>query len=145
MEKEIYCLLLIFICIISTSCMKSHPLPILTVEYKGENIDVVTGTYNWDFGSEAVCSDSPDPLDISKNMSGEIVVGGEYLELFFDNDPEEFDIKLWKENKIIEYSVAFNGSRYQIESPKEKGVHVFEVVGKWNRGTVTYVIKILVE
>ncbi|MEK5442195.1 hypothetical protein [Fredinandcohnia sp. FSL W7-1320] len=120
------------------------PSPTITVGDK--KVGVVQGSYCWDGLINSVCADASSPPEIIKNQDIKpIVVSPQSkLKIGFKNKPQEdtLNVNQWLTNEKTE-NVSINDN--VIPLPKEKGIYVYDVSARWEKGSSSYVFVIEVE
>ncbi|MCH1627114.1 hypothetical protein [Fredinandcohnia quinoae] len=113
------------------------PTPILTVEDK--KVEGIQGSYCWDGLLYSVCADTSSPPEMIKNQDLKpIVVSSQSnLKIEYKNKPQENAVKVnqWLTNGNTK-DVPINDNAIQL--PKEKGVFVYDVSARWEKGSSSY-------
>lgn len=120
------------------------PDPIVTV--KGDKIEVVQGSYCWRGFINAECVDMISPPDIIKHeeLKPFVVSPGEKMLIEFKKEPKKntLVVNIWINNEETE-SVSISDN--VLLAPKEKGIYVYDVSARWERGSSSYAFVIVVE
>lgn len=74
-------------------------------------------------------------------MKGNKISGNSNLNLKFSENPNSIEVLNWKNEMLSKYEIKEHG----IIVPQEEGEYIFEIIGDWDKGKVSYVVKILVE
>ena len=109
------------------------PLPTLTVG--GKEVEVVRGSYCWNGLINSGCVDMTSPPDLIKDHElTPIAVSPESeMEIEFKKEPQDntLHVNEWiNEEQTKEVPVHDNA----ILLPKEKGIYVYDVSARWDRG-----------
>ncbi|WP_426351186.1 hypothetical protein ACPWSR_08150 [Alloiococcus sp. CFN-8] len=151
MRKVIIILLALFSFIL-TGCSNTAEesseeinIPTLKVTYNEENISVEKGGYQWTvklgpFILKQVIADSASPDQIAEKMKGNEVPSHGELKLSFSRKPNKVTVVDWSTVKDNSYTFDDN----TIIVPKEKGTYIYEIIGYWDEGQVSYTIKVIV-
>ncbi len=151
MRKLIYILSGLFLFTL-TGCgyiMKGSPgeieVPSLKVVHDNESISVEKGGYQWTknlglFQKQSVIADSASPDQISETMEGDEVPPQSELKLNFSEKPNKVTVADWSISKDSAHTFKDN----TLILPKENGTYIYEIIGYWDEGQVSYTIKIIV-
>lgn len=115
-------------------------LPKLKVTFDTENISVEKGGYNWDTEKESITADAASPEEIADKMEGNKVKPESELMLDFSEKPNKVNIVDWSELKNNSYT--FNNDKIIV--PKKEGIYIYEIIGVWEQGQVSFTIKLIV-
>lgn len=115
-------------------------IPILNITCDTENIVVEKGGYTWNTGNEAVAVDAISPDQIADKMEGNKVLPESQLTLSFSTPPNEVSVIDWSETK----NNSFTFDNHKIITPKEEGTYVYEIIGEWEQGQVSFTIKLVI-
>lgn len=69
------------------------------------------------------------------------VSSGYTLELDFSVDPKEITVNIWEENKQLEQ----DSTDMKIVVPNSESLLIYEVIAKWEEGTVHYAFSVNVK
>lgn len=120
-------------------------VPNLSIVCGNQNIVVEKGGFEWTtkdglFNEKSIKVDSASPEQIAANMEGNTVIPESELKLEFSEKPKEVTVIDWSESKNNAYIFKDN----TISVPKESGTYIYEIIGKWAEGQVSYTIKIII-
>lgn len=115
-------------------------IPSLEVAYEGENLSVEKGGYSWDTGKVSINADSASPDQIADKMAGDRIKPQGHLILNFSENPNKVSVVDWSESK----NGSFNFDNAKIVVPKEEGTYIYEIIGHWKQGQVSFTIKVIV-
>ena len=115
-------------------------IPTLMITYDTNNIAIKKGGYSWNTGKEAVTVDAVSPEQITSKMTGNTVLPQSQLTLNFSSVPIEVNIIDWSEKG----QNTFTLDHYTITTPTEEGTYIYEVIGKWEQGQVSFIMKLIV-
>lgn len=115
-------------------------IPILKVTFNAENISVEKGSYSWDIGGESVAVDAASPDQIADKMNGNKIRPKSELALNFSEKPDKINVIDWSELK----NNSFIFDKDKIIVPKEEGTYIYEIVGEWKEGQVSFTIKVII-
>ena len=145
--KRIFCVLISLTIVLFVGCNKNKdiPVPDLKVSADSSEIFVERGSYQWTnnvgfYNKETVNADSASPEQIADTMEGNKVKSQSELILNFSEKPSNVKVVAWGEFKDNKYT----STNEKIIVPKEKGTYIYEVLGEWTQGYVSYTIKVLV-
>lgn len=120
------------------------PKPIITIENK--TVEVAQGPYCWRGPISAQCVDMISPPDIIKHheLKPVVVSPGAELKIKFNRKPQENTLvaSLWFSNGETE-NAPLNDNVLVV--PKEKGVYIYSVSARWEKGSSGYVFVIEVK
>ncbi|MGP7817679.1 hypothetical protein [Niallia sp. 01092] len=120
------------------------PSPIITVGDK--KVEVAQGSYCWDGLFNSVCADTSSPPEIIKHQELKPVVVSpqSQLKIEFENKPKEntLGVNRWLTNEKTE-NVPLSDN--VILLPKEKGVYLYDVSARWEKGSSSYAFVIEVQ
>lgn len=143
-------LLLIAICIITLSligCSKDTnlQLPTLQLTYNNQQIPVSQGGYHWTyqtglFTKESVVADTSSPSQIALKMGGTMLTPLTNISLTFSTTPTNIKIYSWD----VESSTLYSTSHDSFDLPSEEGTYIFEIIGTWPEGSISYTTKLIV-
>ncbi|HWO78265.1 MAG TPA: hypothetical protein VNM69_20560 [Bacillus sp. (in: firmicutes)] len=96
------------------------------------------GNYRWErkqgFNTEVVQTDAASPYQIAEHFSPISSNSHSKVDIVIENDPK-ITVYLWnKEGRLKEIDIKNN----QISIPENKGRYIYEVVGQWDNGEVSY-------
>lgn len=119
--------------------------PSLSIVWDSQSVLVEKGGYKWTtkdglFNEIFFVVDSASPDQIAANMEGNKVLPQSELKLKFSEKPSEVAVIDWSESKDNVYTFKDNS----IIVPKESGTYIYEIIGKWSQGQVSYTIKIII-
>lgn len=120
-------------------------VPDLKISTNSFEILVIKGGYEWTnnfglFRKETVNADSAAPEQIVETMDGNKVKAQSELILDFSEKPNNVNVVAWGESKDNPYTFT----NEKIIVPTEKGIYIYEIIGEWNQGHVSYIIKVIV-
>lgn len=113
------------------------PSPIITVEEK--KIEVAQGSYCWDGLYNSICVDtlSPPMLIDHHEIKPVIISPKSELKIEFKKEPNKntLGVNRWlNDNEVKNISLSNN----VLIAPKEKGVYVYDVHARWEKGDSSY-------
>lgn len=145
--KRIFYVLICLAVLLSMGCNRNKEVsvPDLKVSTNGSEILVSRGGYKWTnntnlFKKETVVADSASPTQIANTMSGNKVNPQSELSLNFSQKPDSVKVIPFGELK----DNKFTYTNEKIIVPKEKGTYIYEIVGNWSQGDVSYIVKVIV-
>lgn len=148
MKKLLIILILIFFlfgCNDNYNNIENPEIPSLMVSFDNDEITVVRGTYDWTITdgkySTNFHADTESSEKIAEYMNGNIILPQTQLNLKFSQTPRKVNVIYWGEIIDVEY----NFTDSIITVPNEEGIYVFEIVSEWEKGKVSYTIKIIVK
>lgn len=112
--------------------------PQLIVKLDGESLKAKRGVYSWSEGESGIEASSEAPIDLLKSSEPHLVNQDTAIELEFDREPDDYEIKIWHDPGLIERVSDFDLSLQQ-------GEVVYEVLAHWPQGKASYAFKVLVE
>lgn len=120
------------------------PEPTITVE--GKKVEVVQGSYCWDGLFNSICADTSSPPELVKNQGLKpVAVSPESeIKIEFKKEPNEntLGVSNWiSDNEIEEVSLSNN----VLIAQKDKGVYVYDVHARWEKGSSGYAFVIEVQ
>ncbi|OIK14116.1 hypothetical protein [Bacillus sp. MUM 13] len=120
------------------------PSPTITV--KDKKVEAIQGSYCWRGLLNSICADTSSPPEIIKNQDIKpIVVSPQSkLKIEFKNKPQEdtLNVTQWRTNEKTE-NVSINDNAILL--PKEKGIYVYDVYARWEKGNSSYAFVIEVK
>ena len=120
------------------------PLPSVTVE--GEKVTTVQGSYCWSgyFNSQCVDMISPPELIKEKGIKSVSVPPQSRLKIEFKNAPirNTLGVNKWEKNGKVKNIYIKNNI---LTAPKEKGVYLYDIFARWEKGSSSYVFVIEVK
>lgn len=121
-------------------------IPSLKISSDNQEISVEKGEYEWTtkvwfLTDQSIIADAASPEQIAKEMTGDKVTSETQLNLEFTEKPNKVTVIPWGEFKDVEYT----STEDTIIVPKKEGTYIFEVIGEWNQGKVSYTTKVIVE
>lgn len=113
------------------------PSPIITVEEK--KIEVAQGSYCWDGLYNSICVDTlSPPMLIDHHEIKPVIISPESeLKIEFNKEPNKntLGVNRWlNDNEVKNISLSNN----VLIAPKEKGVYVYDVHARWEKGDSSY-------
>lgn len=114
-------------------------IPNLQIKYNNKNLTVEKGSYDWSIGNESIIADAQSPIQISEWIEGNKVSSKDKLLMKFTKEPTNVSVILWENEK------EKINSKDNIIIPQTNGSYVYEVVGHWPNGNVSYTIKLIVK
>ena len=115
-------------------------IPTLNVTCGSENILVEKGGYTWSTGNESITVDAASPEQIADKMEGNKVLPESQLTLSFSETPNKVNVVDW--SKTQNNTFTFENNKMIV--PKEEGTYVYEVIGEWEQGQISFTIKLVV-
>lgn len=120
--------------------------PDLKVTSSSGDITVLKGGFRWRYKTSLFkevesIADTPSPDQLVEKIKTDNVTANEKLTLTFTKKPESIEIIPWGDTKNNVYTLDNN----ILTVPEKDGTYVFEVIGHWKEGYVSYAIKIKVE
>ena len=121
-------------------------IPDLKIISDNKYISVKKGGYEWTiqiglFKKQSVIADSASPEQIAENMIGDKILSQSQLNLEFSEKPNKVTVIPWGEFKDAQYTSTEN----IITVPEKEGVYIFEVIGEWTEGKVSYTTKVIID
>lgn len=121
-------------------------VPNLEITSDNQEILVEKGGYEWTkrvglFKKESIVACAASPEEIAKAMTGDKITSQAKLNLDFTDKPDKVTVIPWGELKDEEYT----STEETITIPKKEGIYIFEVIGEWSQGKVSYIIKLIAE
>lgn len=115
-----------------------HILPKLDLLVNEQKIRTSFGIYSWSYTdpktgeNNGVEASALAPFEIV-NLENAIAVNvDKMIQLNFEQNPNNYQIKLWNEKEVVSTYTSF-------ADVKEKGKYAVEIVAHFDEGTVTYV------
>lgn len=146
MKKILYALISLNI-LLFVGCNRTTKIsiPDLKISTNGFEILVSKGGYEWTnnvglSSKETIIADTASPDQIAKTMNGNKVKPQSELILDFSEKPNNVKVIPWGELKDTPYTFTDE----KIIVPKEKGIYIYEVLGEWIQGYVSYTVKVIV-
>jgi hypothetical protein len=120
--------------------------PALKILYQDKSIDAKRGTYSWtidnnDGTKTTTNADSSAPPELVKDSTQLTVSPKSSLNLSFSDKPTDITINIWQDNKTIKQSIIND----KVVTPELKGSVIYEVIGTWKQGTVSYAFLVNVD
>ena len=117
-------------------------IPTLEVTTDGTKISVEKGSYSWDTGKHSVSVDAANWEQIAEKMEGTKIVPQSELILDFSKQPNRVSImnQNYSRTNIPSYTFADN----KLVVPEEEGTYVYEIIGGWVEGEISFTIKVIV-
>ena len=117
-------------------------LPTLKITTDETTVSVEKGSYSWNTESQSVVVDAESSEEIAEKMEGTQLSPLSDLTLDFSKQPDKTSISL-------KGDIQTNMTPHIIESnkftlPQEEGIYVYEIVGVWNEGEISFTIKVVV-
>lgn len=120
------------------------PTPIVTIDNKV--VSTAQASYCWNGFLKSECVDTISPPEIIKHHSLKaIVVSAEAkVKVEFKNEPLEDTLtaSIWNQDQQLESAVIHN---HLLTAPKEKGVYVYDIFARWEKGDSSNVFVLEVE
>ncbi|MCM3126107.1 MULTISPECIES: hypothetical protein [unclassified Mesobacillus] len=148
-EKSLITLVTLFVLVIgiyfAIGLLNSYPpSPNITVDDK--KLEVARGSYCWEGLFNAACVDTISPPMLIKHheIIPVIVSPESELKIEFKKEPEENTLgvtRLLSNNEVEDVSVNNN----VLVAPKEKGVYIYDVHARWDKGDSSYAFVIEVQ
>lgn len=117
------------------------PLPNVTIEEM--KVEVIQGSYCWEgvFKKECVDTFSPPELVKHQHVKAFVTSSESEIKIQFKNEPLEnsLGVNVWRDSGIVE-RVLIN--EHSFTAPKSKGVYIYEVFARWDKGNSSYVFMI---
>jgi len=117
------------------------PVPTITVEDK--KVEVAQGTYCWNGLINSRCVDMISPPGIIEHQELKPVVVSPESELKIEYEIEPnsntLGVNRWLNDSEVE-DVSLNNN--VLIAPKEKGVYIYDVNARWEKGSSSYVFVI---
>lgn len=111
----------------------------------GDNeIKTYRGTYTWTYFDQSTgqnvttIADHLPPNEMVDMEQGIKVNLTEPVKLNFEQEPTQFEIRLWDNNGVIKTYNSF-------EEVQEKGKYIVEIIGNWEDSMATYVVALDIE
>ncbi|WLR57299.1 hypothetical protein LC048_10805 [Mesobacillus subterraneus] len=125
--------------------LKSNPpSPIITVD--GKKLEVARGSYCWDGLFNATCADTiSPPMLIEHHEINPVIISPESeVKIEYKKEPEEntLGVTRWLNNNEVE-DVSLNNNVLVV--PNEKGVYIYDVHARWEKGDSSYAFVIEVQ
>ncbi|MGE7842564.1 hypothetical protein ACQKNX_17355 [Lysinibacillus sp. NPDC093712] len=119
------------------------PKPIVSAE--GETITLVQGSYCWNKIIGFQCVDKippPDILEIKKITPFPVAPNSE-IKIRFKKPPiDEIEVEKWLSNSESPL-VKVEGDVFS--APQEKGIYIYTISGRWDKGSSSFVFSIRVK
>lgn len=116
--------------------------PNLTIRLNEEKLTPILGTYSWseekESGSTSVEAEAEVPPVLTSDQEPFQVTADTSIVLDFEKQPETYSVRVWSQDSTIA------GESKEVKLP-EQGEIIYEIVGKWNEGTATYVFKLVAD
>ena len=149
MRKILFIIGVILFAFIGCAENKEIKVPNLNVTCNEKEIEVQKGGYSWTrkvglFDSESIIADAASPEQIASEIDGDNITGVSELKLEFDREPEDFEVNyidIYGDTKEVKYRVEDDS----IVLLNDVGTYIFEIIGKWEEGQSSYIIKIVTE
>ncbi|MCT2343402.1 hypothetical protein [Niallia taxi] len=121
----------------------SMPATIFTIN--GQIVPTVQGSYCWDGVLQSVCSDSLTPEILLKENEIETVFvhPGDRVKLKFTRTPFENSINVSNWSNDQENKAILDGNYLVL--PEKRGVYIYVVSAKWERGSLVFSFMVEVE
>lgn len=120
-------------------------LPVLNVMIDGIEHPTIRGGYSWssfdekENASATIEAESLSPLELAVNQEAPAVNEEAAINLHFDKEPDAYDVQIWNSEG------AGKGPFTDIRLDESSGKTIYEVIGQWEQGTVTYVFSLMIE
>lgn len=117
-------------------------IPTLKVTADGIDVSVEKGGYSWDTGNQSVRVDAASSEQIAEKMEGTKLTPQSEITLDFSRQPDKVSISLKGdvESNITPY--IFENNKFA--TPQEEGTYVYEIVGEWSEGEISFTIKVII-
>lgn len=117
-------------------------IPTLEVTTDGTEISVEKGAYSWDTEKHSVSVDAASWEQIAEKMEGTKIAPQSELILDFSKQPNRVSImnQNYSGTNIPSYTFADN----KLVVPEEEGTYVYEIIGGWDEGEISFTIKVIV-
>ncbi|MFG6149272.1 hypothetical protein [Halobacillus sp. B23F22_1] len=133
-----------FLLLAACSSNQMDEPPTGTVQVNDQEIDLKSGAYQWDQGTlffkETESTDSESPTEMAESMDKKKVQAEAEAEISFSEQAEDIQVYLWKNEKEMEH-ISEEG-RWIL--PSESGEYVYEMLGQWPQGEVSYTLVVVV-
>lgn len=108
------------------------------IEVEGTEYDMLTGNYSWErkkgLVTENVTTDAASPYHLADKFGAIQVWPNTEIKLKIEGNPRSF-IYLWGEDGREK---EVDGSNNRITVPASAGQYIYEVLGQWANGEVSY-------
>ncbi|MGL5328426.1 MAG: hypothetical protein ACRDD7_04090 [Peptostreptococcaceae bacterium] len=115
-------------------------IPNLQIKSNDTDITVEKGSYEWNIDNVYIIADAASPLQIGEKLEGNKISSLDKLELKFTVEPKDINIVLWEDDDN-----QINLNKSNITLPKEQGTYIYEIIGYWEKGKVSYTTKIIID
>ncbi|WP_258000515.1 hypothetical protein [Bacillus sp. Marseille-P3661] len=130
--------------VMSGSFSSKPPSPIITVAEK--KVEVAQGSYCWNGLFNNVCADTISPSELIKfhGVKPTIVSPESKIKIKFKIEPNEHSLGVnkWLSDGNIESAPL---DKNILTVPKEKGIYVYDVFARWEKGDSSYAFVIEVQ
>lgn len=120
------------------------PIPIITTGQ--QQLEVARGSYCWSsfLTSECVDTISPPELLEHEGISPTVVSPASEIQITFKREPkkESVGVNVWLDGGDAE-SVALTNNTFI--APKEKGIYIYYMFARWDKGDASYAFAIEVQ
>lgn len=120
------------------------PVPVITIGQ--QQLEVARGSYCWSsfLTSECVDTISPPELLEHEGISPTVVSPASEIQITFKREPkkESVGVNVWLDGGDAE-SVALTNNTFI--APKEKGIYIYDVFARWDKGDASYAFVIEVQ
>ena len=140
MSKKIYLAFSISLFLLASIIIYSSQIPNLDLSYKNTKIEALKCPFSWDTILRHKRWDYPPPEELAEKLNETVVNPEAKIDFNFSRKPESFQVSLWDEK-----TESYISDSKDIKAPKENGIYVFSVIGKWGTSQVLYVFKVRVE
>ncbi|MEH7346483.1 hypothetical protein V7122_21795 [Bacillus sp. JJ1532] len=113
--------------------------PSPTITFNEKKLEVARGSYCWDGLFNSICADtiSPPRLIEHHEIKPVIVLPESELKIEFEKEPNvnTLGVNRWLNDNEVE-DVSLNNN--VLIAPKEKGVYIYDVHARWEKGSSSY-------
>ncbi|GGF13847.1 hypothetical protein GCM10010954_10760 [Halobacillus andaensis] len=138
---------LVFVVFLLAGCSSNQmdEPPAGKVQVNDQKVDLESGAYQWErgtlFSKETVTTDSASPTEMAEAMDKEKVQAEAEAEISFSEQAEDIQVYLWENEQEMEH-ISEEGTW---TLPSESGEYVYEVLGQWPQGEVSYTMVVQVD
>ncbi|MDW0118638.1 hypothetical protein QTL97_17065 [Sporosarcina thermotolerans] len=146
MKKVLISLLAVVVLVTGIYFVFNHTPPKPTITIENNTVEVAQGSYCWGGLIKGQCVDMISPPELIKHheLKPVAVSPGAELKIKFNRKPQENTLvaSIWFSNDEVE-NVPLNDDVILV--PKEKGVYIYSVSARWEKGSSSYVFVIEVK
>lgn len=147
MSRIILSLFLLFTPLLLAGCLKegehtsepsSETPPNLRITVGEETVTAVRGSYQWSYRLEDGTTANKNasaaaPPELVKEKQAINVTPGTEIGLDFGKEPDDYKVKVWDSN-TNEVKESYD----ELVLPNSDGIVIYEILGEWDQGDVSY-------